>query len=312
MNSQTQQGIAALKAGNRKAAQQILGTVVTENPQDIQAWLWLSGAVEQDEERINCLQQVLRLDPGNQAAARGLAQILERRTKPAAASSEPVSTLRAVVTAQADFSAQLEEDEETAISNETDSHQEIERLEAALRTAPDLPTAPVKNAVSNLPGTPPAHDTALPSAETSPARVVFRVRPSLVPVILSFWVVVGGVWLLNYFLRSDPQASGPVTLGVAGLLMLTLAYTLVRIFLIRYELTTHDLSIPFKGKQVQISIHDILQASSRQNGFQKVIQTGDVVVEAGVQGVLQQIRLQNLANYQHRVEQIMYLVQDQR
>src|SRR5512133_1856194 len=91
MNELTQRGIAALKSGDRAAARQFLSNAVMQDSKDVTAWLWLTGALEDDDDRITCLQQVLRIDPGNQAAARGLAQILERRTRPAsmAAAAQP-------------------------------------------------------------------------------------------------------------------------------------------------------------------------------------------------------------------------------
>jgi Tfp pilus assembly protein PilF len=42
----TSRGIAALKAGDRLRARQLLAAAVTANPNDEQAWLWLSGAVD--------------------------------------------------------------------------------------------------------------------------------------------------------------------------------------------------------------------------------------------------------------------------
>src|SRR5512135_3270270 len=79
MNELTQQGIAALKSGDRAAARQLLTAAIKQDSGDVTAWLWLTGTLEKDEERIACLRKVLQLDPNNQAAARGLAQITERR-----------------------------------------------------------------------------------------------------------------------------------------------------------------------------------------------------------------------------------------
>lgn len=81
MADTTQQGIAALKSGNRAAARQLLAAAVKENPNNVIAWLWLSGAVDKDEERAACLRQVLRIDPSNAAALKGLSQIQERRMR---------------------------------------------------------------------------------------------------------------------------------------------------------------------------------------------------------------------------------------
>lgn len=76
MTTLTQQGINALKRGNRNEAQKILKQAITQNPQDIQAWLWLSGAVNNDQERLRCLQKVLKIDPENSVATKGLAKLV--------------------------------------------------------------------------------------------------------------------------------------------------------------------------------------------------------------------------------------------
>ena len=76
MDQTTQQGIAALKRGDKVRARQLLIEAAKQNPDNVQAWLWLSGAVETDRERVHCLQQVLRLNPDNQAAAKGLARLV--------------------------------------------------------------------------------------------------------------------------------------------------------------------------------------------------------------------------------------------
>lgn len=80
MSDFTQQGIAALKAGDKQKAAQLLRFAIQNNSQDVQAQLWLSGAVDNDKERIECLQSVLRLDPNNQIAAKGLAKLVSQGT----------------------------------------------------------------------------------------------------------------------------------------------------------------------------------------------------------------------------------------
>ena len=68
----TAQGIAALKAGDKVLAYGLLTQSLGVNPQNELAWLWLSGVVQDDAERKYCLEQVLDLNPGNEAARRGL------------------------------------------------------------------------------------------------------------------------------------------------------------------------------------------------------------------------------------------------
>ena len=49
-----EQGIAALKAGQKARARFLLGKVTQRDRQNEMAWLWLSGAVDTDEERCDC------------------------------------------------------------------------------------------------------------------------------------------------------------------------------------------------------------------------------------------------------------------
>jgi hypothetical protein len=80
MNELTQQGINAFKAGVKAKAQQLLRQALQQDSKDVQAWLWLSAAVDTDQERIECLQNVLRIDPDNQAASKGIAQLIAKGT----------------------------------------------------------------------------------------------------------------------------------------------------------------------------------------------------------------------------------------
>lgn len=88
-----QQAIAALKAGRRKQARAILAHLLRQDPHNEEAWLWLSGAVEQDSERLLCLRQVLALNPNNERARRGVELLLSKGvTLPPLAPAAPPST----------------------------------------------------------------------------------------------------------------------------------------------------------------------------------------------------------------------------
>jgi membrane protein YdbS with pleckstrin-like domain len=88
MSDLTQQGITALNAGDQQQARQLFRLALEENPQDVQAWLWLSGAVETDQERLECLQAIIKLDPEHTLASKGIARLIangsiELQVKPA-------------------------------------------------------------------------------------------------------------------------------------------------------------------------------------------------------------------------------------
>jgi hypothetical protein len=71
------EGVAAIRAGDHAAGREKLMQVVTLDRFHEQAWLWLSAAVETDSERIICLKNVLTINPGNEAARRGLEKLGE-------------------------------------------------------------------------------------------------------------------------------------------------------------------------------------------------------------------------------------------
>ncbi len=66
------QGKAAVRANDYPTARRLLSQVVQRDPRNEQAWLWLSGTLEDSERMRYCLQRVLQLNPHNQAAAAAL------------------------------------------------------------------------------------------------------------------------------------------------------------------------------------------------------------------------------------------------
>jgi len=66
------QAIQAIQDGDKQTGARLLTTILKQDPRNEQAWLWLSGAVETDTERSECLQRVLAINPNNEAAWRGL------------------------------------------------------------------------------------------------------------------------------------------------------------------------------------------------------------------------------------------------
>lgn len=71
-------GIDAAKAGQRAVARQWLTRVVRVDAHHVQAWLCLSAVVESMEERKDCLEKVLALDPNNATAHKGLSAVHQK------------------------------------------------------------------------------------------------------------------------------------------------------------------------------------------------------------------------------------------
>jgi tetratricopeptide (TPR) repeat protein len=69
------QGINAVLTGRHDQARLLLSQVVEADEHNEQAWLWLSGVVEDPEEIRTCLENVLHLNPNNVKAQQGLAWV---------------------------------------------------------------------------------------------------------------------------------------------------------------------------------------------------------------------------------------------
>lgn len=64
--------LEAAKHNQRVKAREMFTRLLREEKQNIDYWLWLSSLVDSDKERSYCLQTILRLDPDNTNAQRGL------------------------------------------------------------------------------------------------------------------------------------------------------------------------------------------------------------------------------------------------
>jgi hypothetical protein len=70
------QAIQAVQSGDKEVGRRLLAQVLRADPTDIEAWLWMSEAVDSDEQKRDCLRRVLSLDPENQAAQSRIATLL--------------------------------------------------------------------------------------------------------------------------------------------------------------------------------------------------------------------------------------------
>jgi hypothetical protein len=73
-----ERGIDAVRSGDRLTARGLLVRAVLADPGDERAWVWLSAAVDSDEERLACLVKVLEIDPNHEAARRGAALLRKK------------------------------------------------------------------------------------------------------------------------------------------------------------------------------------------------------------------------------------------
>lgn len=78
------QGIAAAKAGDRQQAHHLLTQVIQQdmvNKPAETAWLWLSTVYDDSENKRQCLETVLRLNPNHTHANKGLEKLQKQAAK---------------------------------------------------------------------------------------------------------------------------------------------------------------------------------------------------------------------------------------
>ena len=234
MNELTQRGIDAIRAGDRIAARQLLSAALRQNPTDLQAWLWMSGAVERDEERLDCLRHIQNLEPNNQVASRGIAQILAKNPHLRPSGEQPFHTIE--TPSQNPFSSI----NDTAVGNPARNEGDLQAEDASLlERATHIPQrSRVQKTGGEVRSIPIIYPRQAPIYYNSPQRI-FRSRPSLVPYILYFWLMI----LLLYGALAITAQSEifsyifPTILGLAvGCGGITL-YSLIRLYNTRYEVS---------------------------------------------------------------------------
>lgn len=81
--------IAAYKADDLTTASKLLAQVIKQDPNNEHAWLWLSGIVSSDAERLFCIKRLLAINPENEIAKHGLS-LLPNNLDPVQPSLEKV------------------------------------------------------------------------------------------------------------------------------------------------------------------------------------------------------------------------------
>jgi hypothetical protein len=75
------QASQAMQQGKKIQAKAMLDLIISRQPGSEQAWLLLSEVVEDENERADCLRQVLAINPGNLAASRRLFKLIGEQEK---------------------------------------------------------------------------------------------------------------------------------------------------------------------------------------------------------------------------------------
>jgi LSD1 subclass zinc finger protein len=74
LNDLVAQGNESLKAGDKLNARQLFISAIKQNPNSEEAWYGLYNTIENAEQRIRCLQEILRINPANDKARQLLEQ----------------------------------------------------------------------------------------------------------------------------------------------------------------------------------------------------------------------------------------------
>ena len=82
MTNNLPRAIAAIKAGDTETGQRLLVQVIKVDPQNETAWLWMTSTLDDPQEKKQCLQKVLQINPDNEMAKKVLAAF-ERPREPA-------------------------------------------------------------------------------------------------------------------------------------------------------------------------------------------------------------------------------------
>jgi hypothetical protein len=90
--SRLAEAITAIKAGDLETGRLLLDSELENDPDNINAWLWMSAAVSTDDERRQCLEQVLRINPTHAGALRGI-QKLAGGSADSPKANEPVTNV---------------------------------------------------------------------------------------------------------------------------------------------------------------------------------------------------------------------------
>lgn len=88
-NPLLEQAVAYIKAGDTEKGKQLLVNVIKQNPRDENAWLWMSRCVTTVEQKRDCFERVLKINPQNQHAIEGL----RRLTNPNLPKPQPKTTV---------------------------------------------------------------------------------------------------------------------------------------------------------------------------------------------------------------------------
>ncbi|MCS6839285.1 MAG: hypothetical protein NZ699_12075 [Roseiflexus sp.] len=187
-----QLGIDAAREGNREEARNLFSLLTRQEPDNVQAWLWLAGVAEGPEQRRAALERVLELDPDNEMAIKGLQAMgvpLPKResARPTEAPSPPPEPQ-----AQTQPAAAMTEEERFAA--ELDSA--FEEYDALPRAAPPPRAEPQPEEAGQLPPMPPRSSPTPSRASSARVRDEDEEEPARRGPSPLLWILLGIIALV--------------------------------------------------------------------------------------------------------------------
>ena len=89
MGNLVAQGKKEYDAGRRDKARELFISAIKQNKDNKNAWAWMYKVSDSDKERIQCLKQVIRLDPGNEKVQRLLDELTNSEAPVLSVQSKP-------------------------------------------------------------------------------------------------------------------------------------------------------------------------------------------------------------------------------
>jgi tetratricopeptide (TPR) repeat protein len=80
--NELEQGISALKAGQRDEARKLLASAIKQEPNNERAWKWMYNACENVTEQKHCLEQILRIHPNEPKSLEMLKELQFSKKQP--------------------------------------------------------------------------------------------------------------------------------------------------------------------------------------------------------------------------------------
>jgi len=81
VEQELKQAVNAIKANDLHIARKILAGIIKKDPQNERAWLYLTLCVDDSQQKRDCLQRVLTINPENEHALRAVARLTDTQTK---------------------------------------------------------------------------------------------------------------------------------------------------------------------------------------------------------------------------------------